>query len=399
MRGKQRSRRLRGLTQITTANSGNMPVCTSVCSISPPPLLPGFPVVLLLLWFAVCCPARAQARIVVVVCERLTWEDVNAGCPFLLSLMQQNRCAVGLMNTAVAGPKNADSAMLALAQGQLVASEVGDEQAVNSREAVGEESGTGAIVYRRRVGVDVPTGRTVVHLNVAALTRRGVIGQGLGAMLAQASPLRRILICGNADTDVRQRRGALLAIDAQGTATGDVALLLPDKSKPFGVTDDINTLARYGATTDADVFVAVLGDLARAEALRARLTPAAYHAARQEALSRFDGFLLQLLAVRHLDTETVDLLLVSPCPPAALAGQSASTLTASTTTGETWEQSNAPFRAWPPLSARIADFPYHAHSRPCFQHGYCPVASPCPRYSHPCHHDGTPHADADGSGR
>ncbi len=318
-----------------------MPVCTSVCPISPPPLLPVspvFPVVLLLLWFAVCCPARAQARIVVVVCERLTWEDVNAGCPFLLSLMQQNRCAIGLMNTAVAGPKNATSAMLALAQGQLAASAAGDEQAVNSGEAVGEEAGTGGVVYRRRVGADVPTGRTVVHLNVAALTRRGLIGQGLGAVLAQASPLRRILICGNADTDMRQRRGALLAIDAQGTATGDVALLLPDKSKPFGVTDDINTLARYGATTDADVFVAVLGDLARVEALRARLTPAAYHTARQEALSRFDGFLLQLLAIRHLDTETVDVLLVSPCPPAAQAEQSASTVTASAATGETWEQ-------------------------------------------------------------
>ncbi len=306
---------------------------------SPPllPVSPVFPVVLfLLLWLVVCCPSVARARVVVVVCERLTWEDVVSECPFLLGWIQQNRCAVGLMNTAVAGQKNPTSAMLAIAQGQLAPSEPGDEQAVNLVETVGGEPGTGAVVYRRRTGADVAAGRTLVNLNVASLARRGIIGQGLGAILAQANPAKRILICGNVDTDTRQRRGALLAINAQGAATGDVALISADKSKPFGVTDDINALARYAATTDADVFVAVLGDLARVEAARTRLDTAAYRAARHEALQRLDSFFLQLLAIRHLDTETVDLLLISPCPPSALTEQIPSA--SSHLTGETWEQ-------------------------------------------------------------
>ena len=261
----------------------------------------------------------------VVVCERLTWEDVVAECPFLLGLMQQNRCAVGLMNTAVAGPKNPTSALLAIAQGQLVPSEPRDELAVNSGEMVGSEPGTGAVVYRRRTGTDLAAGRTIAHLNMASLAARGISSQGLGAILAQASPPKRVLICGNADTDTRQRRGALLAIDAKGAATGDVALVLPDKSKPYGLTDDINTLARYGATTDADVFVAVLGDLARAEAAREKSGTVAYHTARREALHRLDGLLLQLLAIRQLDTQAVDVLLISPCSPSAQPGR------------ETWE--------------------------------------------------------------
>ena len=306
---------------------------------SPPllPVSPVFPVVLLLLlWFTLCCPTVAGARVVVVVCERLTWEEVTSECPFLLGWIQQNHCALGLMNTAVAGTKNPTSAMLAIAQGQLVPSEPGDEQAVNLTETVGGEPGTGAVVYRRRTGADVAAGRTLVHLNVASLARRGLIAQGLGATLAQANPAKRILICGNADTDTRQRRGALLAIDAQGAATGDVALISADKNKPFGVTDDINALARYAATTDADIFVAVLGDLARAESARTRLDAAAYHAARHEALQRLDSFFLQLLAIRHLEPETVDLLLISPCPPAVQSGQTP--FASSNSAGETWEQ-------------------------------------------------------------
>ncbi len=278
--------------------------CSSVCCLVPSVLL-----------FALSCSmARAERhRVVLVVCDRLTWEDVNAECPFLVGLM--DRASVGLMNTAVAGPKNATSAALALAAGQTAASEPGDEQAFNAAETVGEEPGAAGAVWARRTGKQAVQGRTVVHINIASLTRRGLDTQTLGAILASANPPRRILVCGNADTDVPQRRAALFTLDAAGSAAGDVALTHPDAHSPFGVTDDVVTLARYAATTDADVFVAVLGDPARIGAARAFLTSDAYHAARRNALHNTDAFFLQLLAVQHLDTEQVDVLLISPCPP------------------------------------------------------------------------------------
>ena len=64
-----------------------------------------------------CRHGRAERhRVVLVVCDRLTWEDVNAECPFLVGLM--DRARVGLMNTAVAGPKNVGFGYAALAPGR-----------------------------------------------------------------------------------------------------------------------------------------------------------------------------------------------------------------------------------------------------------------------------------------
>jgi hypothetical protein len=268
-----------------------------------------------LLLFSLSVPAgAAPRRVVLVVCERLTWEDVNAECPFLVSLL--DRSAIGLMNTAVSGPKNPASALLAVAAGQLLPSETGDEQAFNVGEAVPDETGTAGEIYARRTG-GAPI-QTIVHLNIASLMRRQIARHSLGAALTAAIPARRVLICGNADTDTPQRRAVLSASDAQGTATGDAALTLRDKRKPFGLKDDGEALARYAAATDAELFVAVIGDVARAEAARPRLSAANYRDARRDALRGLDSFFLQLLAIRHLDTLSTngaDVILVSPCPP------------------------------------------------------------------------------------
>ena len=308
------------------------------------PRVPRVPCGLLVLFcMALSVAAGAQGsprhRTVLVVCDRLTWDHLNAECPFIVSLF--DRAAIGLMNTASASPKNATSATLALVTGQQLPAEPADEQAFNSRETVPVESGIAGVVFGRRTGVVPAAGRAIVHLNAAALARRQITSQTLGAILAAAVPPRRILVCGNADTDLPMRRAALLGLDTQATGIGDVALARKDASKPFGLTDDVDTLARYAAQTDADVFVAVLGDSARAEAARPHLTPAAYHASRVEALHRLDTFFLQLLAVRHLDTGGVNVLLISPCPPAVSSSPSPVSAAAPTPAlhlSETWTQ-------------------------------------------------------------
>ena len=119
---------------------------------------------------------------------------------------------------------------------------------------------------RRRVcaatGKAVPPGRTLAHLNIASLTRRGINTQTLGAILGAASPPRRILICGNADTDTMYsgRARCLLWTRQERSRRCGADPAIRHDAQPFGLADDVVTLARYAATTDADVFVAVLGD-------------------------------------------------------------------------------------------------------------------------------------------
>ena len=80
---------------------------------------------------------------------------------------------------------------------------------------------------------------------------------------------------------------------------------------------------------------------------RARISRhAAIWAARQAALQDLDTFFVQLLAMRHLDTNEVDCLLVSPCPPSARAPVPAPVPSA----GEAWEQLT-------PVMALGPDFP------------------------------------------
>ena len=167
-----------------------------------------FAVVLLLLC-AVSRQAKAaeppRRRIVLVVCDRLTWEDVNASCPFLVS--QMDHSALGLMNTTVPGLQNATAAALTLALGRAATAEPDDEQAFDTTESVAGLSATAGQVYARRTGEPAPLGRTIVHLNTVSLAQRQVLGHNLGTALATAMPPRRLLIVGNSDTDRPARRG------------------------------------------------------------------------------------------------------------------------------------------------------------------------------------------------
>jgi hypothetical protein len=258
-----------------------------------------------------------RPRVVLVLCDALTFDDFHDNAyPHLYQLAETG--AIGLMNGAVAGPKTPTAATLTLAAGQHVPAEPTDEQAANGGEAVSGERGTAAEVYARRAGPlgAQPAPPGIFHLGVASLRRRGLDTERLGAALAQAKPPIRAELFGNADTDAWGRRAALLTADAVGVGKGVIAMNRSLPESPFGMADDPIRLAQAVLESEADFVAAQLGDTARAEAARPRLSPADYRAARSAALRRLDIFLYFLTEELKGEERKADVLLVSPYPPA-----------------------------------------------------------------------------------
>jgi hypothetical protein len=250
------------------------------------------------------------------VCDALTLDDLRDNdFPHLAHYAETG--AVGVMNCAVAGPKTPTAATLTLAVGQQARGEPTDEQAFNGWETVAGERGTAREVFARRIGLisagNLPYG--IVHLGFASLMRRGLAEERLGAALAQARPPVRTLVLGSADTDIPGRRAALLTVDAAGRGSGVLPLSRQAAAAPFRRVDDPVRLMQAALESDADCVVIQLGDTARAEALRPRLAPVDYLAARKAALRRLNILLFLLVGRLEQEGEQADLLLVSPYPP------------------------------------------------------------------------------------
>jgi hypothetical protein len=261
-------------------------------------------------------PAPARPRVVLILCDALTFDDLHDNLyPHLYHLAENG--AVALMNTAVSGSRTPAAALLTIATGAQQSAKATDELAYDIGETVREGGGKARDVYRQQTGAAPPSGKQIVHLGISSLIQRDLNNTTLGALLAAAQPPRRAVVCGNADTDRPQRRAALLAIDSRGLASGDVALSQPDPNWPFGLADaNVETLSRYIAESDAALFVLQLGDTARLHAIGDKWPPAQRLRSRRQALARLD-LLLYLLETRLAEAgQRADVLLVSPYPGA-----------------------------------------------------------------------------------
>lgn len=266
--------------------------------------------VLLLLCLA-CSQSCAAPRILLILCDGLTINDLHDNrYPQLYAMAESG--AVGLMNGVTPGPRFPGSALLTLASGEPQAAEPTDAMVFGTEEPVAGELDTAAQVYRRRTGFSLPPGCNLVHLGIAPLIRRKLNTATLGALLAAAHPPVRALIIGNADADTLERTAALLTLNAWGVGVGDVG------TRPQGEGDlDAEKLSRYALGAEAGLFVIRLGDMSRTEAARPHLPLSEYQPLRQRALSRLDA-LLYLLQVRLAESgPDTDLVLVSPTPPGA----------------------------------------------------------------------------------
>ena len=273
----------------------------------------------LLVWVVLAsgsAAAETRPRVVMILCGGLTMDDLQSADSGALQAWAKFG-AVGVMNDVVPGPHSFLSAMLTLATGQQSRSEPTDGLTLEENEQVPGEVGTARAVYERRMGA-LPKERglppnPIWHLGMASLERRGLAQDRLGAALAQATPPVRVELYGNADTDVPDRRAALLTVDAVGIGAGHVAMRRAHVGSPFGIVDDPLALMQALSESDADLVVLQFGDLGRAEAARGHLPSAAYRQARHDALRRLH-LLLSLLFNWVKGTPT-NLIIVSSFPP------------------------------------------------------------------------------------
>ena len=264
-----------------------------------------------------------RPRIIVVLADALRFDDLqNPECSALRSLAE--RGAVGMMSCAVAGKRTGATAMLTLAAGQQVAAEPGDEAAFNDWEAVPGEHGSARAAYMRRIGPLDPkiemespdASRSVKHLGIAGLARRGLDTNRLGAMLAAQTPPVSTSVIGNVDTYSPDRSAALLTVDGAGVGAGTVSLLRFDNSASFGYIDDPLALVQAAneAAEKSDFVVVQTGDLGRLESARHYLSDEEFHARREAALRRLNIVVYALNATAESDG--ADLLLICPRPVA-----------------------------------------------------------------------------------
>lgn len=285
-------------------------------------VLCGFTLFLLL----VCTlPSSAQQRprLILVLCDGLTMEDLLNPASGALQTWARFG-AVGVMNDVTPGPRSALSATLTLATGQQARGEPTDADAADANATVPGEEGTAQAVYTRRMGsppaaITSPA-NAILHLGMASLEKRGFATDRLGAALAQAVPPVRVALYGNADTDTPDRRATLLTVDAAGQGAGWVGMQRRSADSPFGLVDDPAGLMRLVQESEADLTVVQFGDLDRAEAARPHLSATAYRQAREAALRRLHLFLS--LFYSHLQQENkaeqfshTNLLIVSSLPP------------------------------------------------------------------------------------
>ena len=260
-----------------------------------------------------------------MVCDALTFDDLHLNdhlCPHLADMATHG--AIGLMNCAVAGPRSLETAIMTLATGQMLSADPLDVVAENDWELVPNDNDAARIVYIRRAGLLDPEvradrldpERSVKHLGVVSLIRRGINPYRLGTLLRQGQPRIKTCIIGNADTDHLNRSAALLTVDAAGVGAGLVALVRPDANSPFGRADNPLTLAQCAMESDAGFLVIQMGDGARAEAARDRLSAEQYHSAHDEAARRLD-LLIYLLRAQMADGKVANIIVVSPRPAGA----------------------------------------------------------------------------------
>ncbi len=261
-----------------------------------------------------------RPRLFLIVCDGLTLDDLNLrnGATSRLTYLAQHG-SVGLMSCAVPEPKTDTSALLTIAAGRPALAERTDEQAANDWEKAPGERISAAESHRIRSGQGFLTAfdprRSVKHLGVQELKWRGLDRTRLGEYLAEAAPPVRARLIGNADTSGWRRRGALLTVDRLGVGGGLVALRSYDPRLPYGLIDNPAALVDYALQDQVDFVVIQLGDGARADSARARLSESEYREAHDHAVLMLDS-VLSLLGAR-LNGKGADILVIAPRPPAA----------------------------------------------------------------------------------
>ena len=280
---------------------------------------------------------KPRPQVIVIVCSGLTFEDLHLSDDAFPNLAGfAERGTTGLMNCAVNGEKSDVAAKLTLAIGKQSPAESTDGEAGNDWEMLqGETEGVGA-VFHRLTGLTPNSNATIKHLGIQSLHSRGLSQNRLGAALASAIPPIKTWIVGNSDRiherlingrvqteTLSDRSSTLFTLDSMGVGSGMIALHAYDSAAPFGLTDNPQSLIDYAFQRPSDFTVIELGNLARAEAARSRISTEAYLTARKHGIGILDRLVALLLKTldkrKGVEKAGVDILLVSPRPPSSNA--------------------------------------------------------------------------------
>ena len=274
---------------------------------------------------------KPRPQVIVIVCSGLTFDDLHLSddaFPHLAGFVE--RGTTGLMNCAVNGEKTDVAAKLTLAIGKQSPAEPTDGKAGNDWELLqGETQGVGA-VFHRLTGLTPNSKASIKHLGINSLQSRGLSQNRLGAALASATPPVKTWIVGNSDRvherlinakirteTLSDRSSTLLTLDSTGVGSGMIALHAYDSRLPYGLTDSAQSLIDYALQRPSDFTVIELGNLSRAEAARPQIATEAYVTARKHGIALLDNLIARLLETLKKRNATVNILLVSPRPPAS----------------------------------------------------------------------------------
>lgn len=234
------------------------------------------------------------------------------------------KAAVGLLNTRTNGRVSPAATHLAIGTGSRAEAPADAGLALH-----GWESISGTLVtdlFPALTGTPAhPDSVVVLSLGRLQRANSGQVRLGwLGNQLRAAGAT--VALVGNSDTvDGPRRHGALVLMDSDGLVPqGAVGkdTLRTDFGWPFGKRTDLAAVQRaLRHYSDVNLTVVELGDLARLDAYRDRLTEAAWLHHRRKTTREIAVFLAALLD--ELDMATHRLLVVSPTPRAdrVTAGQ------------------------------------------------------------------------------
>lgn len=266
---------------------------------------------------AISPPFPQRGKVVMVVVDRLTLDDLNrGGLPNFARLMAEG--ALGLMNCNTAGNSgNPENTYATIGAGAHVTATGTAGLAFNAREQL--PVATAAQEYEGRTGLD-PSPGSVVHLGIARIRNQNAglphpaVPGALGTALRGAGLKTAVL--GNADTSAGLRRQVVtITMDENGLVDyGNIGteLLIHSAGFPGGFRTDYAGLLAELANLPGDAAFAVIeaGDLSRLEECAEDVVGDVLSARRKNIVQEIDLFLGQVS--KHLNFKKDLLIIVAP---------------------------------------------------------------------------------------
>ncbi|MHB0999310.1 MAG: hypothetical protein ACYC27_08685 [Armatimonadota bacterium] len=244
-----------------------------------------------------------NARVIVVIADYLSIKDLQSAGPSIQKVVDNG--AVALVNTGIYKKKPHDAGFITSGAGTRAMGPDVKYLFSESDEIIHGAKASDS--YEFQTGYTAPD-QSVVCLGLARILNANsdVISSGgsiglLGDTFHSAG--LKTAVVGNSDTPGRiEHRASLIAMDSKGIVDSgviDSSVVKSSQNSPCGLTDDTDAILHHAVRLSADhgLVVIELGDTARTEWYRPRLSDAAYAYHRTRNIESLDSFIGKLLPV------------------------------------------------------------------------------------------------------